>query len=258
MNRLRRELELFFTALRFFTRLPVPGWVGHSTELLNHSARWFPMVGLIVGLTGAAVLWTSGQVLPLALAVLLSTAATIRLTGAFHEDGWGDVCDGFGGGWSREQILAIMKDSRIGAYGTLGIVLMVGGKLMALSQLTVATAATALLVAHPLSRMLSTALIYGMDYARDEDPQGVSRAKPLAHRLSGAEMTWAATCGLLPLALLPAQQALAAVICAGAVTLIAARHFRRRIGGYTGDCLGSVQQLSELAIYIALNLKFGG
>lgn len=252
---IRRELELFFNALRFFTRLPVPAWVGWSNELMNASARWFPAVGWIVGAVGAAVLWATGQVLPAALAVVLSTAATIRLTGAFHEDGWGDVCDGFGGGWSREQILTIMKDSRIGAYGAIGIVLMLAGKLAALSALPLASAVVALLVAHPLSRLCATALIYLMRYARDEDPDGVSRAKPLAVKLSAGGMLWAALCGLVPLALLaPVQIALVTGLTL-LVTVIAARHFQRRIGGYTGDCLGAVQQLTELAVYVALSVR---
>jgi adenosylcobinamide-GDP ribazoletransferase len=249
---IRRELVLFFNALRFFTRLPVPAWVGHSTDLMNHSARWFPAIGWVVGAVAASVMWATGQLLPGALAALLSTAATIRLTGAFHEDGWGDVCDGFGGGWQREQIMAIMKDSRIGAYGTTGIVLMLGGKLLALAQLPLDAAVIAVLVAHPLSRLLSTSLIYTMDYARDEDPQGVSRAKPLAVKLGAGEMAWATLCGLLPLALLAPVQIAAVLIAGAAVTVVAARHFQRRIGGYTGDCLGAVQQLSELAIYVAL------
>lgn len=252
---IRRELELFFNALRFFTRLPVPAWVGWSTELMNASARWFPAVGWIVGAAGVAVLWMTGQVLPAALAVVLSTAATIRLTGAFHEDGWGDVCDGFGGGWSREQILSIMKDSRIGAYGAIGIVLMLAAKLAALSSLPLAGAVIALLVAHPLSRLCATALIYTMAYARDDDPDGVSRAKPLAVKLSGGGMLWAALCGLAPLALLAPVQIAWVAGLAVLVTVTAARHFRRRIGGYTGDCLGAVQQLTELTVYVALSVR---
>lgn len=252
---IRRELELFFNALRFFTRLPVPAWVGWSNELMNASARWFPAVGWIVGAAGAAVLWMTGQALPAALAAVLSTAATIRLTGAFHEDGWGDACDGFGGGWSREQILTIMKDSRIGAYGAIGIVLMLAAKLAALSSMSLMSAAVALLVAHPLSRLCATALIYTMAYARDDDPDGVSRAKPLAVKLSGGGMLWAALCGLAPLALLAPVQIAWVAGLAVLVTLSAARHFRRRIGGYTGDCLGAVQQLTELAVYVALSVQ---
>lgn len=255
---MRRELELFFNALRFFTRLPVPAWVGWSTGLMNASARWFPAVGWIVGVVGAAVLGVSGQWLPFALAVVLSTAATIRLTGAFHEDGWADVCDGFGGGWQREQIMTIMKDSRIGAYGAIGLVLMLAAKLAALSSMPLTTAMMALLVAHPLSRLCSTALIYSMTYARDDDPEGVSRAKPLAVKLSGSGMAWATLCGLAPLLALPSPtQSASAGALAVLVTVMAARHFQRRIGGYTGDCLGAVQQLSELAVYVALSVRTG-
>lgn len=129
---IRREIELFFNALRFFTRMPVPRWVGHSTDLLNHSARYFPLVGWLVGLVGAAGFLIVGLALPVSLAIVLSMAATIRFTGAFHEDGFGDVCDGFGGGWDRAQVLSIMKDSRIGAYGAIGLVLMLIAKFLAL------------------------------------------------------------------------------------------------------------------------------
>ena len=93
------QLELFFTALGFFTRIPVPGWVPWSPERLNHAARYFPLVGWTVGAAGALVLWATALVLPASIAVVLSMAATIRLTGAFHEDGWADACDGLGGGW---------------------------------------------------------------------------------------------------------------------------------------------------------------
>ena len=113
----------------------------------------------------------------------------------------------------------------------------------------------ALLVAHPLSRLCATALIYTMAYARDEDPDGVSRAKPLAVKLSGGGMLWAALCGLAPLALLAPVQIAWVAGLAALVTTAAARHFRRRIGGYTGDCLGAVQQLTELAVYVALSVR---
>ncbi|MGB7501352.1 MAG: adenosylcobinamide-GDP ribazoletransferase, partial [Azonexus sp.] len=109
---LRRELEYFFGAIRFFTRLPVPGWVGHSTEALNRSARYFPAVGLLVGGIGALVFLGAMQVWPQPVAVLLSMAATIYATGAFHEDGLSDSVDGLGGGWDKLRILEIMKDSR--------------------------------------------------------------------------------------------------------------------------------------------------
>ena len=253
---IRREFELLFNALRFFTRMPVPRWVGHSTELLNHSARYFSLVGWLVGLIGTTVFLVTGMALPVTLAIVLSMAVTIRFTGAFHEDGFGDVCDGFGGGWDRAQTLAIMKDSRIGAYGAIGLVLMLMAKFLALLEMGEELVPIALLVAHPLSRFASTTLIYALDYAREDQPDDIARAKPLAHRLSRGELACAAVFGCTPLLLLTGLEAIGVVVLVFVVTLWAARYFRRRIGGYTGDCLGATQQLAELAVYLALNFSW--
>jgi len=236
---MRYQLELFFTALGFFTRLPVPAWVPWSPERLNHAARFFPLVGWVVGAVGAAV--------------------TIRLTGAFHEDGFADSCDGLGGGWDKAQVLAIMKDSRIGSYGTIGMVLMLMAKAAALIELTrlgatapqgtAAGVAAALLVAHPLSRLAATSLIHLLPYVRQDDS---AKSRQLARRLTPMELAIAGTCGLLPLALLAPSEALGALVAVVAVTVWAARLFVRRLGGYTGDLLGATQQLAELAAYLGL------
>ena len=127
---MKRQLEYFFAALRFFTRLPVPGWVGHSAEQLNHAARYFPLVGIVVGAIGAAVTELAVLALPIGIAVMLGMAATVLVTGGFHEDGFADACDGFGGGWEKAQVLAIMKDSRVGSYAVIGLVLLLSTKWM--------------------------------------------------------------------------------------------------------------------------------
>lgn len=250
---LRREAESFFAALRFFTRLPVPAWVGHSAEQLNQAARYFPLVGLIVGALGAGVTLAAAQVWPAAIAVLLGMAATLLVTGAFHEDGLADTIDGMGGGWTKEQVLAIMKDSRIGSYGALGIALALLTKFVALAELfavSLAPTFAALLIAgHGASRLASTTLIYFLDYARDDD---TAKSKPLATRMSGGELAIAALCGLAPCLWLPPAQAAVALGLVALVTLLAARYFVRRIGGYTGDCLGATQQLAELAFYLGM------
>jgi adenosylcobinamide-GDP ribazoletransferase len=249
---MRAELEYFFAALRFFTRLPVPAWVGHSAAQLDHAARYFPLVGVIVGAVGAAVTLAALQLWPAPLAVLAGMAGTLLVTGAFHEDGLADSIDGFGGGWSREDVLRIMKDSRIGSYGAIGIGLALLAKFEALTILTPSPAmafAAALIAAHSVSRFASTTLIYFLDYARDDDS---SKSKPLATRMGRGELALAGVFGLAPCLLLPAAQAAAALLLVGLVTVLAARHFVRRIGGYTGDCLGAVQQLAELAFYFGL------
>ena len=252
------QLRLFFIALQFFTRLPIPRWVGFEPSWLNHASRYFALVGLVVGAIGAVVYLVAAQWLPAPVAAVLSTAATIYITGAFHEDGFADTCDGLGGGMTRERALEIMKDSRVGAYGAIGIVCMLAAKLAALATLPPSSAIAALLLAHPLSRLAATSLIWKMDYARAE-----GKAKPLAVRMTNMEFLIAVLTVLLPAAALLLYGALdlAALAAALLATLLAAgwlaRKFAHRLGGYTGDCLGAVQQLAEAAIYIAILATLG-
>lgn len=261
---MRREAEYFFAALRFFTRLPVPRWVGHSAAQLNHAARYFPLIGVLVGAIGGGVTLLALALWPATVAVPLGMAATLLATGAFHEDGLADSCDGFGGGWSREDVLRIMKDSRIGSYGTIGIVLALLLKAALLVELAEAPAAVflaALIAGHSVSRLASTALIFTLDYARDDDG---AKAKPLAVRMGRGELAFAAATALLAclplLALQPPQPAALrlslALTLVAIVALLAARHFVRRLGGYTGDCLGATQQLTEIAFYLGLACAF--
>jgi adenosylcobinamide-GDP ribazoletransferase len=191
------------------------------------------------------------------VAVILSTAAGIYVTGAFHEDGFADMCDGFGGGMTPERVLVIMKDSRIGAYGAIGIICLLGLKLATLSMLPPLAAVGALLVAHPLSRLMATSLIWRLDYARAE-----GKAKPLAQKMSSGEFLIAAVTAVLPalavaeLRWLPPSALIAATIAAATATFWLARKCVRRIGGYTGDCLGAVQQVTEVVIYLCVLAGF--
>jgi adenosylcobinamide-GDP ribazoletransferase len=246
---LKRELEYFFAAVRFFTRLPVPGWVGHSAEALNHSARYFPAVGLLVGAIGALVYFVGALVWPQPVAVLLSMAATIYATGAFHEDGLSDTVDGLGGGWEKLRILEIMKDSRVGSYGVVAMVLALLGKFTLLTALDPGLVPLALIAGHALSRFCATLLLATMDYVREDL---LAKAKPLATRLSGGALLLALAFVLAPLAALPWQKAIAGAALAALATVWLAAKFRRWLGGYTGDCLGSVQQFSETAFYLGL------
>jgi adenosylcobinamide-GDP ribazoletransferase len=245
------QLRLFFTALQFFTRLPIPGWVGFDPAWLNQASRYFPLVGVVVALITAAAYALAVQVLPPPVAAIISTAIGIYATGAFHEDGFADMCDGFGGGMTPERVLEIMKDSRIGAYGAIGTICMLALKLTALAMLPPLAAIGALLVAHPLSRLMATSLIWRLDYARAE-----GKAKPLAHKMSGTEFLLAAICAALPVPLvlalnwLPPAALLAGVPAAAIATFWLARKCVRRIGGYTGDCLGAVQQVAEVMFYL--------
>ena len=249
---MRAQIELFFTAVGFFSRLPVPAWVPFSEDRLAHSARYLPLVGWLVGLIGAAVYGLAVQVLPPDVAVVLSMAATVRATGAFHEDGWADTCDGLGGGWTKARALAIMKDSRIGSYGAIGLVLMLLAKALALVNIGAEDdlpVVVALLVAHPLSRLAPVGLMAVLDYAREDDS---AKAGVVSRRLTGTELSIATLFGILPLLLLTGLEAVLALGAMGAVAVWSARTFARRLGGYTGDCLGATQQLAELAIYFGI------
>jgi adenosylcobinamide-GDP ribazoletransferase len=245
------QLRLFFTALQFFTRLPIPGWVGFDPAWLNQASRYFPLVGLVVAVVTGATYALASLLLPAPVAVILSTAAGIYATGAFHEDGFADMCDGFGGGMTPERVLEIMKDSRIGAYGAIGTICLLALKLTTLSMLPPLAAVGALFVAHPLSRLMATSLIWRLDYARAE-----GKAKPLAQKMSGGEFLIAAVTAALPALAIMALHWLtwaaliAGVAFAAIATIWLARKFVRRIGGYTGDCLGAVQQVSEVMYYL--------
>ena len=246
---IRRELEYFFGALRFFTRLPVPVWVGHSAEALDRSARYFPAVGLVIGGIGALVFLGASLFWPQAVAVLLSMVATIYATGAFHEDGLADMVDGLGGGWDKLRILEIMKDSRVGSYGVVALVLALLGKFVLLVALDATLVPFALLAGHAVSRFCSTVLLATMDYVREDL---LSKAKPLATRLSGGEMLVALGFVIAVLALLPPEKTVAGCALAALATFWLAAKFKRSLGGYTGDCLGATQQVSEIAFYLGL------
>ena len=139
------QIRLLLTAVQYFTRLRVPAWVGHAQEQLAGAVRYFPAIGLIVGASGAATLWLAAQVLPAPLPAILATAVTVLMTGAIHEDGLADTCDGLGGGVTREQALEIMKDPRIGAFGAIALILTLLLKISALSLMPVWTAMAALI-----------------------------------------------------------------------------------------------------------------
>jgi adenosylcobinamide-GDP ribazoletransferase len=253
-----QQLRLFFTAVQFFTRLPVPAWVGHSAQQLDQSARYFPATGLLVGAIAATVLWLTSAVLPLALAVALSMAASILVTGAFHEDGLSDFVDGMGGGYTPEKVLAIMKDSHTGAYGVIALVLALLLKYQALLALCSSHSpvfvCAALISAHAVSRLMAVSIMFSHSYVRHDDS---ARAKPAAQSLSPASYAIALLTGALALLLLLAAGAgsgslLLAVACAFLLRIYLALLMLKKIGGYTGDCLGAVQQLSEIAFYSGL------
>lgn len=240
-------MQIFLTALMFFTRIPVPGTLPYSKELLNQALRYFPLVGGIVGGIGAGVLWLALQVFPLELAVLLSMVATIFVTGAFHEDGFADFCDGYGGGLSKEKILEIMKDSRLGAYGAIGMVSILAVKFTASINIPIHYIFTILIAAHIVSRCIPVFLVFTTPYIRED---AFSKAKPIGNSISARSLAIALLTGLIPFVFLEWTLTII-VVAALTVTFVLFRSYiLKRTGGYSGDVLGALQQLCEVVIYL--------
>lgn len=251
--RAAREIRLFLTAVMFYTRIPVPASVGYSDEALNLSTRYFPAMGWIVGAVVAGTCWLGTLVFPVPVAVALALAAGVLLTGAFHEDGFADVCDGFGGGTSTERTLDIMKDSRVGAFAAIGLVLLFAVKLTSMAALVEWQqwqGLVGLVFAHVLSRWCVVTVIFTGSYARAD---ATSKVKPIGKAISPAGMA-VATLWLLPFVglLWSTPWWALAVVPALATRLVMARWFQRRLGGYTGDCLGALQQVGEVVTLLTV------
>lgn len=244
---MKKQLHIFLNAVMFYTRIPVPRNLPYSDELLNRSTRWFPFIGWMVGGVGAGVLYGLQFVFPANLAVLLSMLATIFMTGAFHEDGFADFCDGFGGGYTKEKILTIMKDSRIGTYGSIGLVGMLSVKFLSLTALDLKLIPLILLAGHALSRLMPVLVIFTSEYARADLE---SKSKPIGKKGKTTDLLMAISFGLFWLSFFPLVFSAIIVPMLLIVTVIFRKYITGKLGGYTGDCLGALQQLSEVIFYI--------
>ncbi len=248
MNAIAYEVRLAFTAIQYFTRLPVPDWVGHSPTQLNQSARYFPFVGIVVGAITGLFFMLAHSVFTQPVAAMIAMIAGALVTGGFHEDGLADTCDGLGGGLDKAAALSIMKDSRVGSYAVIGLTLALLLKFACLSALPAERFPLVVLAAHSFSRFMAVTVMYTQQYVRDD---ATAKAKPAAGGIGSASLAGAALWVIVPLWFLGVA-GLMAVMAAVFVRVVAARYFHQRIGGYTGDCLGAVQQVTELAFYLGL------
>lgn len=252
------QLRLLLVAVQFYTRLPVTGrlaaWVGWQPQWLSQATRYFPLVGALVGMLVAVVYAVAGGFLPHGVSVLIALGAGLLMTGAFHEDGFADFCDGFGGHVDRPRTLEIMRDSRVGAYGAIGVTMLLLGRFETLVSLDPEWIASAFVVGHAWSRGCAVAVMASLPYARDD---AQAKSKPVATGLTAFDAGVALALAALPAVSVaiwtgqPGKFFTGAALSA-AVTLWMRRMMRRRLGGYTGDCLGAVQQAAELAFYVGL------
>lgn len=242
---IRREIRIFLTAVMFLTRIPVPAWVGHSQENLERSSRYLPAIGWIVGGISASVFYFASLVFSRETSVILALAAGVLLTGAFHEDGFADFCDGFGGGWTRERILEIMKDSRIGAFGTTGLVFLFLLKFHLILEAGSSRIPWLLISAHTVSRLTPCLITSIVPYAREE-----GMAKPVAKGMRKRDLFFAAATAVVPLLWMPRPYLLVPVCAVLLTGILFSLYIKKWIGGFTGDCLGAAQQISEI-VFIA-------
>jgi len=249
---LGREARALAAALLYFTRLPVPVGGALSPDDWQRATSWWPLIGVGVGAVVAGVILAAQSVLPPGVAAGLGLAAGVLLTGALQEDGFADSCDGFGGGGAdRARILDIMRDSRLGTFGVVGLVLLLGLKWQGLAALPAEGLVALLVAAHAASRAAAAALMAVLPYARAD----ASKASHVTGRPGWGRLGLSLGLGLAALAVLPWPLALAALAALALLWAMAAWGLRRRLGGYTGDCLGAVQQVGEvLIIGLALGL----
>ena len=235
----------FLIAVQFLTRLPVPRVPNSSQAELGKAAAFFPLVGMIVGGGAALVFVLLQRVLPVPASVLCAIVFAAFITNGFHEDGLADTFDGFGGGWTKERVLEIMRDSRIGTYGTLALIFLVLGKLNFLSSLPAGQIWRWLIVAHMAARWTILPICAWLPYARVE-----GQGKLVAKQVGALEIIAGTVTLFLVLLLIPWRAALATLFVTTLVTLLSGLYFRARLQGITGDCLGAANQLTEVGLYL--------
>ena len=257
----------YLLAVQFFTRIPITGrladWVGFSPAMLRASAGHFPGVGMLVGAAAAGVYGALALMLPQStfaplVAAVLSTVVTVLLTGGFHEDGLADLADGLGGSYDKARALEIMKDSRVGAFGAMALSLALLGKvalvaLLGSLGLGLAAMCSALFAAHVVSRTLPLLLIAWLPHVGDS---AASKSKPLADQISLSSLFIAFLWCFSALALVLYGLSAIYLIVSCSLSVVAMlwmyRLFKRRLQGFTGDCLGATQQVCEIAFYLGL------
>jgi adenosylcobinamide-GDP ribazoletransferase len=213
--------------------------------------KFFPVVGLLIGSGSALLYFALKPHLPLTIVALLIVVYLVAVTGCLHEDGLADAADGFGGGWEREKVLAIMRDSRIGTYGAAALGLSLVARILLIASLPRTQAAAYLIVAPVLSRWTILPLSFFLPPARNQnedqiDGQGarIARLTSRGGLMVGSVLALAVVFAVLRI------RALVPIFLSFGVVLGTGLYYRHRIGGITGDCFGATTQLTEIAIYL--------
>jgi adenosylcobinamide-GDP ribazoletransferase len=243
--RVRRSVRTFLTAIQFLTRVPAPS-LDYQPDSLSRAVGLFPLVGALIG--GAAALLHHLFVphLNRQCAALLVLVFLVSITGCFHEDGLADTADGFGGGWNREQVMLILRDSRIGSYGAAALTLCLIARLALISSLPLLQITQYLVAAHVLCRWTTLPLSYFLPPAREADGQGAR----LAQFTSRSALVLGTLFSFTVVAYFLRARAVAPILASILITAMSGRFYMRKIGGVTGDCFGATNQIAEVAVYL--------
>lgn len=248
----RRQLNLFLAAVMFLTRLPVGRFHQFRDEDVASSTIYFPVVGAVIGLAGGLALLSSA-VVPSFGGVLFSMLVTIWLTGGLHEDGLADSADGLIGGQDPPRRLEIMKDSRIGTYGSIALWLSLTAKLVLVQSLLAVNVVLAIrttVIAHCLGRAATVALLASLPYVRIEN----SKSSRFGNRVTPRQLAPVLVLAVILSFLLLRLHGVLCLTAAITVTFVCGLYFKSKIEGITGDCLGATNQLVELSAYLSLIL----
>ncbi|MEM7781083.1 MAG: adenosylcobinamide-GDP ribazoletransferase [Pseudomonadota bacterium] len=246
---MKEQFKGLCAAWIFLTRIPLPK-MDLSEANFAQAPAFYPLVGLLVGGIGAGGYAVGHLIEGPAIGALLALGATLLATGAFHEDGLADLFDGLGA-YTKERMLEVMRDSRLGTFGAVALFVVLGLKVASLSSLPMIVVLAALPLAHGLSRMSAVVVIATSRYSRLE-----GTAKPVAKGISRSALAVGSLTSIAALAAfgvwVSAELALGSLVGLVVGHVFTRLLFERRLGGYTGDCLGAVQQMSELGVYIAI------
>ncbi len=248
---MKEEIKIFFTAIMFYTRIPCPKNINHSADYINKATRYFPLIGWVVGFISFLAFWAGNYLFGSSIAIIFSLLAGVLTTGAFHEDGLADFFDGFGGGWTKQKILDIMKDSRLGTYGAVALIFLFLVKCFAIENLIKEIQIENLLRIlgifisyHALARLSAINITFVLSYSKENED---SKAKPISKKHSSKEIIGAYFFGLFPLVLLSIENFyyLFTLIPLFILHVYMKKYLKKWIDGYTGDCLGAIEQIAE-------------
>ena len=242
------SINRYFVAQMFLTRLPAPKSLRWSETELAASTVYFPVVGIVVGAVAACAWYAGAMLWSENIAALLAVGVSIITTGAFHEDGLADSADGLGGAFEVSRKLHIMRDSRIGTYGSVVLIVVIMAKVFAISAIAPTSAAGALIAAHVMARWTSLPLIYNNVYVREE-----GTGKPFAATVTNQQLYTATAITALVAIAATGVHAFIIIPLITAFVWLAQWHLRKQLGGVTGDVLGAVNSLSELLVYLVLS-----